>query len=666
MSEEYLSVEKDGENIALSSGYDKLYTQHVLLALVKNKLTKGARILIGKGITYELLAPIVASMDCNNVGKDFIRKKESETNLEKLIKAVSDVEVDGILTEVCDANAQINLVGREKEISSLIEVLSMKNKSNAILLGSAGVGKSVLVEGLYKKIIDGEVPYSIKGKKLFLLDLGALIAGTKFRGEYEDRIKKIIEKIKGNIVFIDEIHLLTSLGGSEQGATLVNLLKPPLARGEISVIGATTQEEYAVSIEKDGALMRRFRVIDVTEPSKEKTLEILKTIKSDYEAHHGVFISNDALVASVELSEKYIKNRAFPDKAIDLIDEGASRASLRRKEVLDEDVIREIVSEKVKNPLIIRKNELLGKDINGELKARVIGQDRAIDRVSSVVNRARSGLNNVARPMGSFLFIGESGVGKTHLAKALAEVVFGGGKRLVRIDMGEYKDRSSVSGLIGTTAGYIGYGEEGALTGGVRKEPYSVVLFDEIEKAHGEVLDVLLEILDDARLTDGTGRVVDFSGTIIVMTSNVKVQEDARHRQVGFSDCNEQERVRLTDEEIRKKLNNYFRQELVNRIDEVILFDNLSEKALNLIVDKEFNELTERLQKICINPLFTNEIKSFIIELGKGKRGGARELKRLIRTHVENALCREISEGRLTNGDDVTIDFRDGIQLYIN
>ena len=666
VSEEYLSVEKEAEKIALQAGYISLGTQHMLLALVKNRLSKGAKILAENGVTYELLAPIVTSMNSNSVGKEFSHKKPNETSLEKLLKQVSDTESDGVLIDMSSCVQTSDLVGREKEIASLIEVLSMKNKSNAILLGTAGVGKSTLVEGLNAKIMRGEVPYSLKNKKLYSLDLGALIAGTKFRGEYEERIKKLIEKIKGSIVFIDEIHLLTTLGGVEQGATLINLLKPYLARGEISVIGATTREEYAKTIEKDSAFARRFRIIDVEEPNKEKSLEILKKIKGDFEAHHGIIIEEEALTASVELSAKYVKDRAFPDKAIDLIDEGASRACLRKEEVLNEEIIREILAEKTKNPLILRKNIAFNEDVEQKLKSRIVGQDEAIDRVLSVLNRARTGLNGVARPMGSFLFIGESGVGKTALAKAIAEVVFGSEKKLIRIDMGEYKDKGSVSGLIGTTAGYIGYGEEGVLTGGVRKEPYSVVLFDEIEKAHCEVLDVLLSLLDEARLTDGMGRMVDFSATIIVMTSNVTIGENKGGARIGFSTCDNQEKQPIKDCEIRKNLNKYFREEFVNRIDEVVLFNDLSEKALNMIVEKEFSALTERLKEISINPLFTNELKSFIIEAGKGKRGGAREIKRLVRTHVENALCSEILSGRLTNGDDVTIDFREEIQLYIN
>ena len=627
------------------------------------------------------------------------------------------------LTEMAREDKFDPIIGRDKEIERVVQILSRRTKNNPCLIGEPGVGKTAIAEGLAQKIIEGNIPETLKGKRVVTLDLSSMVAGAKYRGEFEERLKKALEEIRkaGNVIlFIDEMHTIIGAGAAEGAIDASNILKPSLARGEIQVIGATTITEYRKHVEKDAALERRFQPITVGEPSKEETVDILKGIRDKYEAHHRVKITDGALEAAVKLSDRYITDRYLPDKAIDLIDEAGSRVRLKsftappdmksleeRVEKLSkekEDAIRSQEFEKaagirdqemqLKNELERVKNEWMQKnqtrtDIVTEeevgdivaswtgipvkrlaeeeserlmkmedvLHERVIGQEEAVKAVSRAIRRGRVGLKDPKRPTGSFIFLGPTGVGKTELSKALAEALFGNENAMIRIDMSEYMEKFAVSRLVGSPPGYVGYEEGGQLTEKVRRKPYSVLLFDEIEKAHPDVFNILLQILEDGRLTDSQGRVVDFRNTVIIMTSNVGGRMITEPKRLGFV-INDDKARNYEDmkSNVMGELKKTFRPEFLNRVDEVIVFHPLDEEHIKSIVGVMTDVLAKRLKQNDITIVVTDEAKAFLAKKGFDPLYGARPLRRSIQSMIEDKLAEQMLEGRIKSGDEVLIE----------
>lgn len=637
-------------------------------------------------------------------------------------------ELEGLgedLTAKARAGKLDPVIGRSAEIERIIQILSRRTKNNPVLIGEPGVGKSAIVEGLAQAIVNGEVPEMLKNKRVFSLDMASLLAGTQYRGEFEERLKKAIDAIKkdGNtILFIDEIHTIVGAGSTKEGSMdAANILKPQLARGELQTIGATTLEEYRKYFEKDSALERRFQPITVDPPTVEDTITILKGLREKYEKHHGVTITDAAIEAAAKMSDRYIADRFLPDKAIDLIDEAASRkrisanvapkdvksiedeiarleveknsalksedyikcASLK-KEIeektrqlnekksqwkqtqthtdmsIGEEEIAQIVSAWTGVPVVkltqTEAEKLLGlEDI---LRHRVIGQDEAVDAVSRAVRRARAGIKDPNRPIGSFIFLGPTGVGKTELSKALAEALFGDENAMIRIDMSEYMDKMNVSKLIGSAPGYVGFEEGGQLTEKVRRRPYSVVLFDEIEKAHPDVFNLLLQIMDDGRLTDSHGRTVSFKNTVIIMTSNIGAQEIKTTAALGFGDKdNSYESLREKQMEALKRA---MRPEFINRIDDIILFRPLEKSDMHAIAELMVNALAKRLTEQGIRLHVSDEAKELLIEKGFNKEYGARPLRRAVQKMLEDELSERILRGELELGDEIDVTCKDG------
>ena len=626
------------------------------------------------------------------------------------------------------------MIGRETEIERVIQVLCRRTKNNPALLGDPGVGKTAIAEGLAQRIVAGKVPELLKDKEIITLDMGSLVAGSKYRGDFEERLKKIMDEVKADqnvILFIDEMHTLIGAGSAEGALDAANILKPELARGDIQCIGATTLDEYRKHIEKDAALERRFQPITVNEPTQEDTIAILKGIRDKYEAHHGVEISDGAIEAAVKLSSRYITDRFLPDKAIDLIDEAASRVRLqtytapvdvktledeierlsKEKEaavvsqeyekaaqyrdeekqkraeleklteewksqtttetkVVTEEEIAAIVSNWTGVPVTKLQEEDTQRLLHMEeiLHQRVIGQDEAVKAVSRAVRRAQSGLKNPKRPIGSFLFLGPTGVGKTELARALAEVLFDNEDAIVRIDMSEYMEKFSVSRLVGAPPGYVGHDEGGQLTEAVRRKPYSIVLLDEIEKAHPDVFNILLQVLDDGRLTDSQGRTVDFKNTVIIMTSNIGASNIKTAGTMGFSaDAAGEEQKAAYDKmkaRVMDALKATFRPEFLNRVDETIVFHALEKEHILSIVDLMMQDLHKRLQEQDIKMEVSAEAKEKLVEEGYDPAYGARPLRRTIQRLVEDPLAEDLLQGRYTAGDTVKVDVtKDGITL---
>jgi len=620
------------------------------------------------------------------------------------------------LTKLADKGKIDPVIGRNDEIKRVIQVLSRRTKNNPVLIGEAGVGKTAIVEGLAQKIVSDDVPEILKNKKLIQLDMGSLLAGSKFRGEFEERLKAVIDEIKKSkgeiILFLDELHTIVGAGAAEGAIDASNMLKPALARGELQTIGATTLDEYRKYIEKDSALERRFQPVFVKEPTIEDSIEILMGLRDKYESHHGVKISDEAIKAAVKLSQRYISDRKLPDKAIDLIDEAAAklrieiysapqelrelenkikkltaegneavqsrayeRAAQLRDEVdilqkefnekreawmrergiddiVGEEDIAELISKWTGIPvqkMLTEESEKLLK-MEEELHKRVIGQDEAIESVSEAIRRARAGLKDPKRPIGSFLFLGPTGVGKTELAKTLASFLFDTEEAMLRIDMSEYMEKHTVSRLIGAPPGYVGYEEGGQLTEAVRRRPYKVILLDEIEKAHSDVFNVLLQIFDDGRLTDGQGRTVDFKNCVIIMTSNIGsvwIQENADNyekMQTGVM------------EEVRMK----FKPEFLNRLDDIIVFHPLTKEDLKKIIEIQFDNLKKRLSEKNIEIILNESAKEELAEEGFDTNYGARPLKRVIQKRIENVLSTKIIKNELNEGDSVVVDFLDG------
>tara|TARA_A100001037_G_scaffold227637_1_gene205619 strand:+ start:3082 stop:5088 length:2007 start_codon:yes stop_codon:yes gene_type:complete len=627
------------------------------------------------------------------------------------------------LTKLASENKLDKIIGREKEVFRICQILSRKKKNNPIILGDPGVGKTAIVEAIAQRIIEKKVPRLLLNKRVISLNMTTIVAGTKYRGEFEERMKMIVDELKKSpniIVFIDEIHTLVGAGGVSGSLDASNILKPALARGSVQCIGATTLDEYRENIEDDGALTRRFQEVFVDPPSQEETLEILTRIKESYEDHHNVIYSDDAVKACVKMSERYIKSRELPDKAIDLMDETGARKNLEEVKVptaikkLEEElakcgddktlavkqqdyekaaycrdheieirkkinienekweeslkkkkkpVTEEDVAETISLQTGIPVKRLAGDELNmilkmeEELKANIIGQDKAIEVLSRVIKRTRAGVASHKRPTGSFMFLGPTGVGKTQTVKALSEYLFGDEDAFIRIDMSEYQEKFNVSRLVGSPPGYVGHEDGGQLTEAVRRKPYSVVLFDEIEKAHTDVFNILLQVLDEGRLTDSLGRTVDFTNSIIVLTSNVGARRIADFGTgIGFQSKTEAaQHNEKVDAIIKKELKNKFSPEFLNRLDEIILFDQLSEESILKIVDVELLDLVDRMHEIEIKIELDKSAKKFLAEQGYEPAYGARPLKRAIQLHVEDLIADAIISKKVKKGDSIKI-----------
>ncbi|KPK02649.1 MAG: Clp protease, partial [Anaerolineae bacterium SG8_19] len=694
-------------------------TEHIFLAILSERNTPSARILQEFAVSRERVLEGIKSLR----GGQRVTDRQAESRyrtLEKFSRDLTQLAVEGKLDPV---------IGRDQEILRVIQVLSRRTKNNPVLIGDAGVGKTAIVEGLAQKINENDVPENLLNKRVVSLDLGAMIAGSRFRGEFEERLKAAMEEIQraqGEIIlFIDELHTVVGAGAAQGAMDASNMMKPALARGELQCVGATTMDEYRQYIERDSALERRFAPVFVDEPTVDETIEMLHGIRDRYEAHHQITFSDSALVAAAKLSDRYVNDRQLPDKAIDLIDEAAAklrvalhtlppelkelkkevdhlkleeeeahtvrdyeRAATKRAdririetefeekrsawqseqmldEVVDEHDIAEVVAAWTGIPVTQLLETEAEKLLHMEerLHERIVGQEQAVVALSDAIRRSRSGLSDPRRPMGSFIFLGSSGVGKTELAKALAEFMFDDEDALVRVDMSEYREQHTVSRLFGAPPGYIGYEQGGQLTEQVRRRPYSVVLFDEIEKAHPDVWNALLQLLDDGRLTDGQGRTVNFRNTIIIMTSNVGTAFVTRSGALGFAG------MRDADEEadhkrIEESLKNTFRPEFLNRIDEIIIFEPLDMEDVIAIVDLQMKEVRSRLSDHGLEIELTDEANKWLAEQGYDKDFGARPLKRALQRYVESPLSVKLLQGEFNKGDRVLVDAKDGELIF--
>ncbi|MFJ8578154.1 ATP-dependent Clp protease ATP-binding subunit [Micromonospora sp. NPDC093277] len=707
----------DAHQLSRAMGANYIGPEHILMALPLNPESPAGRMLAAGRIQPESLQAASAERGGNP------RPDRGTPTLDQYGQD---------LTELARMDQIDPVIGRADEIEQAVEILSRRTKNNPVLIGEAGVGKTAIVEGLAERICDGDVPQTLIGKRVIQLDLPGLVAGTRYRGDFEERLKKVIDEIRAHrdelIIFLDEIHTLVGAGGagSEGGMDASNMLKPALARGELRVIGATTLDEYRRSIEKDAALARRFQPVFVPEPSVEDTVTILRGLRDRYEAHHQVRFTDEALVAAAELADRYVTDRYLPDKAIDLIDQAGARVRLRTRtpaedvrelerqldevrrnkdqSVADEqyerasqlrDRVSELedqigrakgegepenvptvgpteIAEVVSRATGIPVNQLTEEErdrllrLEGQLHEKVIGQDDAVQVVAEAVRRSRTGLADPNRPMGSFLFLGPTGVGKTELARALAEALFGEADRMVRVDMSEFQERHTVSRLVGAPPGYVGYEEAGQLTEAVRRRPYAVVLLDEIEKAHPDVFNILLQVLDDGRLTDSQGRTVNFKNTVLIMTSNLGSEMiTGTQRTVGFATGapGQQEATELR-ERLMRRLQENFRPEFLNRIDEIIIFQRLEAQQLRQITELLLEETRRRLHAQDIQVDFTTAGVDWLAEHGYQPEFGARPLRRVIQREVDNRLSRMLLEDRVSPGQRVTVDAQDG-QLSI-
>jgi ATP-dependent Clp protease ATP-binding subunit ClpC len=621
---------------------DYIGTDHVLLAISRTIDPQIRRILGRHQITPEAIYTSLRDVR----GEQRLTDREGEDRYQILRKYSRN------LTEMAKRGELDPVIGRDEEIRRMEQILSRRRKNNPVLIGEPGVGKTAIVEGLAQRMVDEDVAETLKGKEIVALDIASMVAGSKFRGEFEDRLKSVIREIEAQagemILFVDELHTLVGAGAAEGAIDASNMLKEPLSRGRFQLIGATTLDEYRERIERDSAFERRFQRIVVREPTVEETIAILDGLRDKLTEHHQIEITDEALGAAARLSERYLSDRFLPDKAIDLIDEAASRMRVDGSgDAVTESEIAALVSQWTGIPAERMLEEERARLANMEeaLHARVIDQDEAVRAVAEAVRHSRAGLSDPRRPIGTFLFLGPTGVGKTELAKTLAAFLFGSDAALLRIDMSEYMEQHAAARLIGSPPGYIGYEEGGQLTEAVRRRPYQVVLFDEIEKAHTQVINLLLQLLDEGRLTDGHGRTVDFKHTILIMTSNV----GSEHFQTDAGEETIHERVR---EQLRKA----FRPEFLNRIDETIIFHPLSETAIARIVDLKIGELNERLAEQAINLSLTSEAKRVLAKAGYDPHYGARPLARAMKRLVENPLASKIVAGEISEGDPITVD----------
>jgi ATP-dependent Clp protease ATP-binding subunit ClpC len=702
-------------------GHTYVGTEHILLGLIRE----------GEGVAARVLNNLEISLNkARHQVLQLLGSTEAMPATTGASANASTPTLDGLardLTQFAKEGHLDPVIGRSKEIERVIQVLSRRSKNNPVLIGEPGVGKTAIAEGLAQRIINNEIPETLRDKRVMTLDMGSVVAGTKYRGEFEDRLKKIMEEIRqaNNIVlFIDELHTLIGAGGAEGAIDASNILKPALARGELQCIGATTLDEYRKYIEKDAALERRFQPIAVDPPSPEEAIQILYGLRDRYEAHHRVKITDEAIEQAVKLSDRYITDRFLPDKAIDLIDEAGSKvrlnsytappnlkqlesrledarkekdaavqsqefekaAALRDKEQklkeelenlktewkekqgrIDSEVtpddIAQVVASWTGIPVVKMVEEESERLLKMEdiLHGRVIGQEEAVKAVSRAIRRARAGLKDPKRPMGSFIFLGPTGVGKTELARALAEAMFGDENAVIRIDMSEYMEKHATSRLVGAPPGYVGYEEGGQLTEKVRRKPYSVVLLDEIEKAHPEVFNILLQVLEDGRLTDSKGRVVDFRNTLIIMTSNVGADAIKKNSSLGFTAVEDAGRDYTNMKgKVLEELKKAFRPEFINRIDETIVFHSLGQEHINQIVGLMVEELRKRLNEQGVDFELSEEAKTFLSKQGYDPAYGARPLRRAIQKYIEDRLSEELLRGNISKGDFLKIDEKDG------
>ncbi|WP_436450243.1 ATP-dependent Clp protease ATP-binding subunit [Ligilactobacillus salivarius] len=708
---------------------EKVGTEHILLALLEDDKTISSRILAAlnidlrkvKNITYRTMG--VDATTANRARKKLaLSEKKQDNGTPTLDELARD------LTEMVRKDQIDPVVGRDNEIKRVVQILSRRTKNNPVLLGEPGVGKTAVAEGFSQKIVNGEVPDNLKNKRVMMLDMGSLVAGTKYRGEFEDRLKKIIEEIRedGNVIlFIDEMHTLIGAGGAEGAIDASNILKPALARGEVQVIGATTLNEYQKYVEADAALERRFASVTINEPTPEVALTILKGLRPKYEKHHQLQITDEALESAVKLSKRYIASRFLPDKAIDLMDEAAARVRINNAQKVDkvsaikkklselsQEKTEALLKEDFEKAAEIRNEELkiqekLEKQIQRDkdeedsnnyrvkvtaediaevvsewtgvpvtqinrsegdrlirlekiLHNRVIGQDEAVKAVSKAIRRARSSLKDPTRPIGSFMFLGPTGVGKTELAKALAEAMFGSEDSMIRIDMSEYMEKYTTSRLIGSPPGYVGYDEGGQLTEKVRNNPYSVVLLDEVEKAHNDVFNILLQVLDDGFLTDSKGRKVDFRNTIIIMTSNLGATALRDEKSVGFGAKDVSDDYEAMAAKVRETLKKTFRPEFLNRLDETVVFHSLNKEEIHQIVKLMAKNIIDRIKEQNINLKITPAAIDIVAEAGFDAEYGARPIRRVLQDKIEDLLSEELLAGNIETGATVTIGAKKG------
>ena len=641
-------------------GHSSVSVEHLFLALLREADSVAAKILSKHDVSLLTAKNAVLTL----LGAE-VKVESTEYKMPADTPLLNEFARD--LTYLAMNNKLDPVIGREREIERIVQILSRRTKNNPVLTGDAGVGKTAIVEGLAQRILKKEVPKNLLSKRVVTLDLGLLVAGTKYRGEFEERMKKLLAEVKraGNVImFVDELHTIVGTGSTEGSLDVANMFKPAMARGEIQVIGATTLVEYRKFIENDAALERRFQSILVDPPNTEETLKILQGIIGRYEEFHEVKFLPEALTAAVQLSVRYITDRQLPDKAVDLIDEAASRVILKgkKKSVSAEDIAEIVALWKGIPVTQISKTEterLLG--MGDELKKKIIGQDEAVDALVKAIKRAKAGLKDPKRPMGSFIFLGASGVGKTELAKTLAEYMFGDQNNMVRIDMSEYTEKHTVSRLVGSPPGYVGHDEGGQLTEPVRRRPYSVVLFDEIEKAASEVHNILLQIMDDGILTDSNGRKVDFKNTVVIMTSNVGTQMLKKDNSFGFvvGDDRSKKSYEKIKETVLAELKNAFPPEFLNRIDDTIIFRMLDKADLQKIIHLMIADLNKRLKESSLNITLTVPAADFLVEQGFTENQGARPLRRILQNQIENQLADKLLSGEVTESSTVEIGLKD-------